>query len=146
MRGKRVLKTAILKVKYVGNPISPELIPFEEFIESSHTSIQVDFLDGRRLMEDNFRSLFSQVDKFYLEFFDSFDSNHMMEYLTSIQSDFRVTSMEGTVVRLSHDDFLSYSNFTPKKESSSKLVSYCFLDEKKRPWQKKRKQIDRKEA
>lgn len=142
---KPVLSTALLKVKYIRHDMNPESVPFEEFINSSNTSIKIDFPDGRYLMEEGFRSVDSPLEKFYMEFFDEFDSRNMMDYLSSEESDFRVTSMDGSVIRLSLDDYEAIPREIKDDPSTKPLKEYVFVKEKKGILEKFKRLIDKKD-
>ncbi|MBP5678662.1 MAG: hypothetical protein J6X28_02390 [Bacilli bacterium] len=136
--------TATLKVKYI-HPINPESLPFEDFISSHDTSIKIDFPDGRSLMEHEFRKLNVPMEKFYLEFFDSYSMSEMMEYLTRESSDFRATSMDGSVVRLSHQDMESIPKEITEDVSDQPLKEYVFVKEKESLFQRLKNIVHKKE-
>jgi len=137
--------TALLKVKYIRHSMNPESIPFEDLINSTNTSIKIDFPDGRFLMEKGFRSVNVPVQKFYLEFFDEYDLNEMMDYLSSEESDFRATSLDGSVVRPSKSDLASIPTEIKEDSSEKKLKEYVFVKEKKGVFQRFREFIHKKD-
>ena len=138
-----VLSTALLKVKTIHHSINPESIPFEDYVMSSNTSIKIDFPDGRSLMEKEFRKINAPLDKFY---FEDFDSSSMLDYLTDEKSNFRVTSLEGSVIRLSHEDFQAIPKEIKEDTSDEPLKEYVFVPEKVSIFQKIKKIIHKKAA
>ena len=130
-RRQFVPETAILKVKYPRHSINPESMSFEDYISSPNISIKIDLLDGRSMMEKDFRTIAAPIEKFYIEFFDSCSVDELMNYLTNPESDFRVTSMDGTIIRLSHKDNEMIPNEIKNDTSKKPLKEYVFVKEKK---------------
>lgn len=125
------MKTAVLKVKYIHHEMNPEAISFESYISSPNTSIKIDFPNGKSLMEKGFRSIEMPLNKFYIEFFDDFDSKNMMDYLLNKDSDYRVTTYDGTVIRLSKKDYNDVVTSMGDEIQFDKLKEYEFNDKKK---------------
>lgn len=125
---KKSTGTAVLKVKYLGERINPEVECFEDVINSSNTSIKVDFNDGISLMEDNFKKLDVLMERFYIEFYDNYKNVDFIDYLSNEDSDFRVTTGDGVVVRLSHDDLVLLDDNKPKtplrKKNDNSILQY----------------------
>lgn len=142
---KPVVSTALLKVKCIHHSMNPESIPFEDYISSSNTSIKIDFQDGRSLMEKDFRTHSTLIDKFYLEFFEEYDFDHMMDYLMNDESNFRVTSLDGSVIRLSHEDYKSIPKDLAEFPSKKPLKEFVFKEDEKGFFQKIKKAIHKKD-
>lgn len=125
---KKSTGTAVLKVKYLGERINPEVECFEDVINSSNTSIKVDFNDGISLMEDNFKKLDVLMERLYIEFYDNYKNVDFIDYLSNEDSDFRVTTGDGVVVRLSHDDLVLLDDNKPKtplrKKNDNSILQY----------------------
>lgn len=141
---KPVVSTALLKIKCIHHPINPESVSFEELIMSSNTSVKIDFPDGKSLMEKGFRSHTVLIDKFYVEFFEEFDLENMLDYLVDEDSDFRVTSLDGSVIRLSHDDYQAI----PRElidDSKKPLKEFVFKEEGETFFQKIKRAIHGKD-
>ena len=124
-----VLSTAVLKVKNVYRVLLPESMPFEDYISSSNTSIKIDFPDGKSMMEKEFRKNTNPIQKFYLEFYDDISIDHIMDYLVNSDSNYRVTDMDGTILRLSQEDQRLLSS-VPKKKDQMKLKEFVIVEEK----------------
>ena len=137
--------TALLKVKCIHHSMNPESIPFEDYITSSNTSIKIDFPNGRSLMEKGFKSHTVLMDKFYIEFFDEFNPEDMMDYLVNEQSNFRVTSLEGSVIRLSHEDYKSIPKELEEVPCKKPLKEFEFAEEKVGIFQKIKKAVQKKD-
>lgn len=134
---------ALLKVKCYCRTIRPESMPFEEYINRPSTSIKIDFPNGRSLMEPEFRSIEVPIMKVYLEFFDAYDTDHMMQYLLNKNSNYRATSLDGTILRPSLEDLQEISSI-PDEETET-LKEYVFVEEKKGFFQKIKKMIQKKD-
>lgn len=129
-RRKKIIGTALLKVKCICHPINPESIPFEDYISSPNTSIKIDLFDGRSLMEKGFRSHEVPMEKFYIEFFDRYPTGDMMDYLMNSNSDFRVTSLDGTIIRLCQYDYDMIPKEIKNDVSEKPLKEYVFVKKK----------------
>ena len=140
----KVISTALLKVK-CRHSMNPESIPFEEYISSSNTSIKIEFPDGKNLMEKGFRSINVPMDKFYIEFFEDIQGKNMMDYLMDEESDYRVTSLDGTIIRLSHKDYEAIPREIKEDKSTKPLKEYVFVKEKKSFWNKLKGVIHKKD-
>ena len=135
--------TALLKVKCINQSVNPESLPFEDYISSSKTSIKIDFPNGKSLMEKNFKKIDSVIDKFYLEFYDEFNPDDFMTYLLNKDSNYRATSLDGTILRLSHEDY--DESFSSSKNQTEKLEEFVFVEEKKSFFQKIKRMIHKKD-
>lgn len=131
-RSKRCLGNAVLKVKYLSDSFNPETELFEDIVTSPKTIIRIDFNDGVSLMEDNFKSTEVPTTKFYIEFFDNYKNKDFIDYLSSSNSDFRVTTSDGTVIRLSHDDMMFLDDNKPKTTLKNKNENNGILQYLKR--------------
>ena len=140
---KQVNSTALLKVKCINQSVNPESLPFEDYISSSKTSIKIDFPNGKSLMEKNFKKIDSVIDKFYLEFYDEFNPDDFMTYLLNKDSNYRATSLDGTILRLSHEDY--DESFSSSKNQTEKLEEFVFVEEKKSFFQKIKRMIHKKD-
>ena len=125
------MKTAVLKVKCIHHELNPEAIAFESYISSPNTSIKIDFPNGKSLMEKGFRSIEMPLNKFYIEFFDDFDSKNMMDYLLDKNSDYRVTTFDGTIIRLCKKDYNDVIADMGDEINLDRLKEYEFTDKKK---------------
>ena len=139
-----VLSTALLKVKYVSQPMNPENIPFEEFIESPNMLMKIDFADGKSLVEEKYKSVDAPIEKFYIEFFDEYNRDDMISYLTDTNRNYRVTSSDGAVIRLSREDDALASN--EKEEDTSGLREFIFMEEKKGFFDRMKNLFQKKDA
>ena len=135
---------ALLKVK-CRHSMNPESIPFEEYISSSNTSIKIEFPDGKNLMEKGFRSISVPMDKFYMEFYEDIPTDHMMDYLLNEDSDYRVTSLDGTIIRLSHKDYEAIPKEIKDDKSTKPLKEYVFVKQKKSFFERIRGVIHKKD-
>ncbi len=125
------MKTAVLKVKYIHHEMNPEAIVFENYISSPNTSIKIDFPNGKSLMEKGFRSIEKPIEKFYIEFFDEYDSKNMMDYLLNKKSDYRVTTYDGTIIRLCKKDLDDVYADMGNEIKYKRIKEYEFSDKKK---------------
>ena len=139
-----IVKTAVLKVKSIRNRVNPESVSFENYISSSRTSIKIDFPDGKSFMEKGFRSIEMPIDKFYIEFFE-YDQNQILDYLLNKNSNYRATSVDGTILRLSHKDEMAVLSDSINDDSDKKLREFEFVDEKESLFQKIKRMIHKKD-
>lgn len=128
-RPKKSTGSAVLKVKYLGEKMNPEVDSFEDIVTSSNTSIKIDFNDGISLMEDNFKRHDVLIEKFFIDFFDNYKNVDFMDYLSNEDSDFRVTTSDGVIIRLSKDDMVlvdgNQDDPKPKgKHDSNSILQY----------------------
>lgn len=128
-RPKKSTGSAVLKVKYLGEKMNPEVDSFEDIVTSSNTSIKIDFNDGISLMEDNFKRHDVLIEKFFIDFFDNYKNVDFMDYLSNEDSDFRVTTSDGVIIRLSKDDMVlvdgNQDDHKPKgKHDGNSILQY----------------------
>lgn len=142
---KKVIDTAVLKVKCIKHPINPETISFEDYIGSSNTSIKIDLFNGRSFMEKGFRTHEVPLEKFFIEFFDSYAESELMDYLMNPQNDFRVTSMDGTIIRMCQMDYDMVSNSVRDSNENHSFKKYVFVRKKQGLFQKIRGVIHKKD-
>lgn len=145
IRKRPVVTNAVLKVKCIHHTMNPESTPFEDYITSANTSIKIDFPDGRCFMEKEFRSHAVLMDKFYIEFFEEVPMDNLMDYLTNEQSNFRVTSFDGSIIRLCHDDYESIPKELKEFRNKKPLKEFVFVEEKPSFFQKIKRGIHKKE-
>ncbi len=138
------LSTALLKVKTVNHPMNPENMSFEDYIESPNTLIKIEFPDGKALVEEKFRSASTPMDRFYIEFFDEINRDDMISYLANPEQNYRVTSLEGSVVRLSKEDEALVSSIGDS--SIDGLQEFVFQDEKVGFFQRIKRKFQKKDA
>ena len=139
-----VTSTALLKVKYVTKPMNPENMSFEDFIENPNTVIKLEFPDGKALVEAHFRSTDTPMTKYYVEFFDAFNRDDMIAYLTSEASDYRVTTLDGSVIRMSKEDERMVA--TLGEGSIENLPEYEFKKERMGFFQRIKNRFQKKDA
>jgi len=128
---KKVISTALLKVKCISKDINPESLPFEKYIGSSGIVIKIDFPDGKSLVEKGFKTYRKKMDKIFLEFYEEYDVRDIMNYLTNDSSDYRATSLDGTILRLSKDDYIEVSKMIHNNKKEKRIKEFEFVDEKK---------------
>ncbi|MBR6137907.1 MAG: hypothetical protein IKQ06_07110 [Bacilli bacterium] len=128
---KKVISTALLKVKCINKSINPETMPFEKYIDSSGIVIKIDFPDGKSLVEKNFKTYRTKMTKIYLEFYEEFDKNDIMNYLMNENSDYRATSLDGTILRLSQNDDFEISKMVNNRKKEKKIKEFEIIEEKK---------------
>ncbi len=143
MEMEQVISTALLKVKCINQSVNPESLPFDEYISSSKTSIKIDFPNGKSLMEREFRRINSSIDKFYLEFFEEYDPDNFMSYLMNKDSNYRATSLDGTIIRLAHNDY--DNNIKSNDTEVEDLEEFVFVEEKESFFQKIKRIIHKKD-
>ena len=142
---KNIIDTAVLKVKCIKHPINPENISFEDYISSPDTSIKIDLLDGKSFMEKGFRTHEVPLEKYFIEFFDPYSESELMDYLMNPQNDFRVTSMDGTIIRMCQMDYEMISNSIQNNDEYHSLEKYVFTRKKHGLFQKLRGVIHKKD-
>ena len=123
---KKVISTALLKVKCINKNINPETMPFEKYIDSSGIVIKIDFPDGKSMLEKNFSTYRSKMEKIYLEFFEEYDRSNIMNYLLDEASDYRATTIDGTIVRLSKNDDLEVSKMIHNQKKDKRIKEFEF--------------------
>ncbi|MBR3211132.1 MAG: hypothetical protein IKF71_04275 [Bacilli bacterium] len=129
-REKKVLGTAILHVKCNEKMMSLEESSFEEFISSPDTFIKIDLLDGRSLIQDGYRSNFMPSERYYIEFYDSYSVGDLLSYLMCPESDFRATSLDGTIVRMSQHDLKMIPKEVKNDPSREPSKEYVYMSAK----------------
>ena len=139
-----VLSTALLKVKTVNHPMNPENMSFEDYIESPNTVIKIEFPDGKMLLEEHFRSTATPMERFYIEFFDECNREDMIAYLANPENNYRVTSLEGSIIRLSKEDEAMVDSIWD--ESTEGLPEFVFQEEKVGFFQRIKRRFQKKDA
>ena len=144
-RKKEVYSTALLKTKDIHHEINPESMPFEKYISSPDIAIKIDFPNGKSLLEKNFKSVAMPMNRFFIEFFEDYSVNDIMNYLTNEASDYRVTSLDGTIIRLSHKDYSEIDKINSKKNKNKKIKEFVFAEEKLSFFQKIKRKMQKKD-
>ena len=113
---------ATMKIKYKEGRMDTEKIPFEELISREDTLIRIDFPNGKSLVEKSYKKEIGETEKLYIEFFDKEEDTEIMDYLLDEKSDYRVTNVEGTVIRLSKKDEKDFEKKETRKEEKTRRI------------------------
>ena len=120
-RKPSVIQSAILKIKS-----SEELDfiknTFEEIVSNSMYSVRIDIINGKSYAEEGFEKNKKSIYKFFVEFFDTGFLENITSYLLDANNDFRVTDLDGTIVRPSKEDYDYVVNSKKTKKESKKLI------------------------
>jgi len=113
-RNPIILDTAVLKIK-TANELDFINNTFAKVIQNKSNCIRIDFGNGNSFMEETFPKKKEEIQKIFLEFFDLDYQEDIMDYLVSDKSNFRATSMDGTIVRPSIEDYDYVMEYAARK-------------------------------